>query len=127
MNILVDSSIWVSYFRNGKNNDELEFLIDENLILINDLILSELVPFLKVQNKLKLIRLLNEIEKLPILIDWNGITSLQTSCLKNGICGIGIPDLIIAQNAIDNKVMVFSHDKDFAKLQTISKLSLYWP
>ena len=127
MSILVDSSIWIAYFRKGINNVELEYLIDENLILINDLILSELVPFLKIQNKLKLIRLLNEIERLPILIDWIGITNLQTNCLKKGICGVGIPDLIIAQNAIDNKVMVFSHDKDFIKLQAVSKLSLYLP
>ena len=127
MSVLVDSSIWVTYFRKGINNDDLEYLIDQNLILINDLILSELVPFLKVQNKLKLIRLLNEIERLPLLIDWSGITNLQTSCLKKGISGIGIPDLIIAQNAIDNKVMVFSHDKDFIKLQTVSKLCLYLP
>ena len=51
MSVLVDSSIWVTYFRKGINNDDLEYLIDQNLILINDLILSELVPFLKIQNK----------------------------------------------------------------------------
>jgi predicted nucleic acid-binding protein len=43
MSVLVDTSIWIEYFRTGNNSDKLDFLIDENLIVINDLILAELV------------------------------------------------------------------------------------
>jgi len=50
MRVLVDSSIWISYFRIGHREDVLDFLIEENLIVINDIILSELVPFLKIHN-----------------------------------------------------------------------------
>jgi len=53
MPVLIDSSVWISYFRNGKHSDVLDYFIDENLIVINDLILSELIPSLKIQNKLK--------------------------------------------------------------------------
>ena len=125
MPVLVDSSVWISYFRNGKYSDVLDYFIDENLIVINDLILSELIPSLKIHNKLKLIRTLKEIEKLPININWEGIIKLQTKCLKNGICGIGIPDFIIAQNAIENKSQIFTNDKHFLLLQEISKLKVY--
>ena len=61
MSILVDSSIWIEYFRSGKNSEKLDFLIDENLIVINDLILAELVPFLKVRKQQKIIKLLYNI------------------------------------------------------------------
>ena len=66
MSILVDTSIWVEYFRSGNNTEKLDFLIDENLIVINDLILAELVPFLKFRNQRKIINLLEPIAKLPV-------------------------------------------------------------
>ena len=53
MSVLVDTSIWIEYFRSGNNSEKLDFLIDENLIVINDLILAELVPSLKVRNQAK--------------------------------------------------------------------------
>ena len=125
MGVLVDSSVWVSYFRNGKGHEVLEYLIDEGLILTNDLILSELIPALKIQNKLKLIKILKEIESLPLNIDWEGVIKLQTKCLKKGISGIGIPDFIIAQNAMEHQAQILTEDKHFILLQKVSKLSLY--
>ena len=125
MRVLVDSSIWISYFRNGHREEVLDFLIEENLIVINDVILSELVPFLKIQNKLKLIRHLQSIERLDLSIDWDEVIEIQTNCLKPGVSGIGIPDLIIAQNAIQNQVCVFSEDKHFIKLETVTELEIY--
>jgi len=34
MSVLVDTSIWINYFRAGNNSENLDFLIDENLIVI---------------------------------------------------------------------------------------------
>jgi predicted nucleic acid-binding protein len=59
MPVLVDTSIWIDYFRTGNNSEKLDFLIDENLIVINDLILSELVPYLRLPNQRKLFKLLH--------------------------------------------------------------------
>jgi len=56
MPVLVDTSVWIEYFRSGKNSAKLDFLIDENLIVMNDLILAELVPFLRVRNQNKIIQ-----------------------------------------------------------------------
>ena len=33
MQVLVDSSVWIDYFRGGTKSDDLDILIDENLIL----------------------------------------------------------------------------------------------
>jgi len=44
--VLVDTSIWIDYFKSGDNSEKLDYLIDENLVVINALILTELLPLL---------------------------------------------------------------------------------
>ena len=53
MQILVDTSIWIDYFKGGEKSNDLSVLMDENLLLINDIILAELILYLtiKQQNK----------------------------------------------------------------------------
>ena len=85
MSVLVDTSIWIEYFRSGNNSEKLDFLIDENLIVINDLILAELVPPLKVRNQRKIVKLLYSINRLELSINWDQIIEFQFKCLKNGL------------------------------------------
>ena len=127
MTVLVDTSVWIEYFRNGDNLNKLDILIDENIIVINDLILAELIPFLKIKKQNKIIRLLNNIKKLPINIKWDEIIEYQFKCLKNGLNGIGIPDLIIAQNALQNNCEIYSLDNHFNLLKDIIKIALCSP
>ena len=124
MSVLVDTSVWVEYLRSGNYAEKLDFLIDENLIVTNDLILAELIPFLKLKNQKKLISLLQHIERLDLSIDWNQIVAYQYNCLKNGINGVGIPDLIIAQNALQNHCKIFSLDDHFRLMKDILNLQL---
>jgi len=70
MSVLVDTSIWIEYFRSGNSFEKLDFLIDENLIVINDLILAELVPSLRIRNQQIIVKLLNNISKLELSIHW---------------------------------------------------------
>jgi predicted nucleic acid-binding protein len=93
MEVLVDTSIWIDYFRGGNNSERVDFLIDENLIVTNDIILAELVPYLKIKKKTKVIKLLNELNRLPMSINWEEIIEFQVKCLKSGANGVGIPDL----------------------------------
>lgn len=102
MLVLVDTSVWIDYFRSGNQSDELDVLIDLNVIVTNDLILAELIPFLKLKHQVKVIQLLNEIKRIPLKIDWGDIIESQWLCLKSGSNGIGIPDLIIAQNVTED-------------------------
>ena len=124
MSVLVDTSIWIEYFRSGHCAEKLEYLIDENLIVINDLILAELVPFLKVQNQRKITELLGSISNLILNIDWNQIIEFQYRCLRNGLNGIGIPDLILAQNAKQHNCEIYSLDNHFKLMKNILKLKL---
>ena len=124
MSVLVDTSLWIEYFRSGNNSEKLDYLIDENLIVINDLILSELIPPLKVRNQRKIVQLLHNINKLELSINWDQIIEFQFKCLKKGLNGIGIPDLIIAQNAKQNRCQIYSLDRHFRLMQDILELRL---
>ena len=123
--VLVDTSIWIDYFREGKNSSGLELLIDENLIVINEIILAELIPYLKIKQQTNVIKLLNEVSQTPLDIKWEEIIQLQIKCLKSGANGIGIPDLIIAQNAKQNDCEIYSLDKHFKFLNKVLKIRLH--
>jgi predicted nucleic acid-binding protein len=125
MRVLIDSSVWIDYFRSANQTDELDHLIDSNLVLVNDLILTELIPFLRLQNQTALIDIIHDVEKLPMSIDWEQIQEFQFICLKSGINGIGIPDLIIVQNAIQNDSVIFSLDTHFKRMQDCLNVKLY--
>ena len=123
--VLVDSSVWIDYFRIGKSGDRLDGLIDENLVATNDLILAELVPYLKLRNQRKLVQLLHTIYNLDLTIQWNQLIDWQYQCLRQGFNGIGIPDLIIAQNAAQNHCMLYSMDYHFEMIKEIVKIELF--
>ncbi|HEC61186.1 MAG TPA: PIN domain-containing protein [bacterium] len=125
MQIFVDSSVWIDYFRSGLNSNDLDILIDKNLIITNDIILAELIPFLKIKKQIKVIQLLKSIYKISIKIDWEEIIQFQTKCLKSGINGIGIPDLIIAQNVKQNNGQIYSLDNHFQHLKKIIGVKVY--
>ena len=125
MRVLVDTSIWVDYFRDAKSSAELDDLISEDLVVINDIILAELLPFLKVTKQLAVVRLLQEVQRLPMEIHWEEIIEFQVKCLKAGANGVGIPDLIIAQNAKLNNCEIYSLDKHFQLLNQIAKVKLF--
>jgi hypothetical protein len=93
-------------------------------VVTNDLILAELVPFLKVRRQSKIIYLLHNLQKLPININWEQIIEFQYKCLKEGLNGVGIPDLLIAQNAKQNNCEIYTLDKHFQLIKGIIKLNL---
>jgi len=125
MSVLIDTSVWIDYFRHGGNAETVDFLIEDDILVINDIILAELVPFLRIRNQRTLISLLFSIQRLEMSADWLQIMEYQYICLKNGLNGIGIPDLLIAQNARQNAVAMYSLDGHFQRLASLIGLALY--
>lgn len=125
MSVLVDSSIWIDYFRGIDSSEELDFLIEEDLVVVNDLILTELIPPLYLKRQRRLISLLEEVKRADITTDWSDLRKMQITCLQAGINAVGIPDLIIAQNAIQNSLRLLTKDKHFSLLCQHMPLSLY--
>lgn len=121
---LIDTSIWIDYFKSGSVSTLMDDLISENLLVCNEIILAELIPYLQIKSQTELIALLRQIKRLPLSINWPDITQLQYQCLKSGINGIGIPDLIIAQNAMQFDLPIYSLDKHFRLIQQVSNLRI---
>ena len=124
MKVLVDSSVWVAYFRGTRELPALDWLIEEDLVVTNDLILAELLPALLVRGERRLAASLRDVERIPLTLDWAGIIEMQLICLRNGINKVGIPDLIIAQHARQNDLCLFSLDKHFELLSKHVPLNL---
>ena len=111
--VLVDSSVWIDFFKGKDSAAILGELIENNLICVNELILAELVPFLRLRKEFRLIDLLRAVEIKPLRIDWEEILEFQELNLAKGINNIGIPDLIIVQNARDYDCALYTVDKHF--------------
>ncbi len=124
MQVLVDSSIWIDYFKDGRRSEKLDYLIDENIVVTNDLILAELIPFLRIRNQRKIVGLMETIRKLSMDIVWDEIIEYQYMCLKKGVNGIGLPDLVIAQNAKQHHAEIYTLDGHFTMMKNILELEL---
>ncbi len=125
MRVLVDTSVWINYLREGRHGESLDVLIDENLITVNELVLSELIPALTIQGQIEIIALLRLLPVQPLSIDWNEIQSIQIKCMKKGFNGVGIPDLIVAQNALQHHSSLYTIDKHLRWLADIIPLKLF--
>ncbi|MEX2336310.1 MAG: PIN domain-containing protein [Fulvivirga sp.] len=110
--VLVDSSAWISFFSSTRETI-LWDLISEDLICTNELILTELIPFLLRANNQTAADSLLSIECIPLSIDWELIRKYQSLNLSKGINKVGIPDLIILQQVIEHKLPILTNDKHF--------------
>ena len=122
--VLVDSSVWISYFRDKAAHEKLDELIENNQICTNDLILSELLPFLHVKKQEIVIELMLELPKTELSINWEFIINMQIQNLKNGINRIGIPDLILVDNVLSHNLILYSEDRHFKLMRKIFHFDL---
>ena len=74
--------VWIDYFRSDQGGQRLDQLIDQNVIVTNDVILTELIPFLKLRKQSKLIKLMMMLECLDLNLQWAEIRQFQEKCLK---------------------------------------------
>jgi len=123
--VLVDSSVWIEYFKGNESALPLNELIDSNNLCINDLILSELLPSINHKKEVDLKELLLTITKIDIVINWHQVILMQTLNLRKGINRVGIADLIITQNAIDNDLELYAFDKHFILMSELHELKIF--
>lgn len=93
--------------------------------MTNELILTELIPREKIQGRQKIVESLQSIKKAELQIDWEQLIDYQCQCIKHGLNGMPIPDLIIAQNALQNHCKVFTLDRHFVLIQNVLGLALF--
>ena len=123
--VLVDSSVWISYFKDENAHTKLTGLIKNNQICTNNLILAELVPYLHAKSQIDIIDLLIELPTTPLSINWEFIINLQIRNIHNGINGVGIPDLMIIDNVVGNGLILYTEDKHFALINEHFRFDLF--
>ena len=123
--VLIDTSVWIDYFNDKPVTSILDELIDKDRIIINQLILSELLPFLIFKKETELENILKAIDQMPLEIRWDKIIQYQVKNIKNGLNKIGIPDLIFLDNCIQHDIELFSVDKHFTLMFGIHKFKLF--
>ena len=130
MDVLVDTSVWISFFKGRKDEakvcEALDYLLSGDEVVVNDVILSELLPPIIVRKERRVESCLKSVRKIDLLTDWDDIRRMQVVCIANGINKVGIPDLMIAQQAIQGGSPVFSLDGHFRQMAKKLPLKL-WP
>jgi predicted nucleic acid-binding protein len=122
---IIDSSAWIEYFKGNEEYSFIRELIYNNALCTNDIILTELVPSMIHKKENKLADLLNSLRKKILLIDWQEIQNIQILNLKKGNNNIGISDIIIAQNCIQNNLRIIAKDRHFKAMAKYIPLKIY--
>lgn len=116
--ILVDSSVWIDYFRGNSTvqTDRLDSLLGSEPIAVGDLILTEVLQGFRTNREFNLAKkLLTSL----ILVDLAGI-ALATQAAKNyrTLRSLGITirktiDTVIATRCIEDRYHLLYSDRDF--------------
>ena len=126
MSNIIDSSAWIEFFKGNKNYIFIKELIRGNSICINDIILTELLPQILHKKEKKLADLLNSLKKYSLVIDWQEARNIQLLNIKHGNNNIGISDILIAQNCIQNNLKLITHDKHFRLMAKYIPLQVHY-
>lgn len=129
--ILVDSSIWIEFFRrpSAPVSLVLDRLLAHRLVCTTGVIKAEVVPGARTPKDFH--RLKRLFDALPLAPErdgfWTHVTRFQYRLRRNGILDIGIPDLMVATVAIQNRKTLFSADEDFPRMAPFIPLRLFIP
>jgi len=125
---LIDTSIWLDFFRNRSTQAVAHFeeILDHNLPFgITSVIFQEVLQgagspndFLKLKNYLATQKFYHPLD--PIL-SYEQAADLYFNCRRQGITIRGTIDCLIAQIAIEHNLHLIHSDRDFAKMATVNK------
>jgi predicted nucleic acid-binding protein len=129
--ILVDSSIWIEFFRHPQAPASLvlDHLLAHRLVCTTGLVKAEVVPGARSARDFRRLRLL--FDALPLAPErdgfWVHLTRFRYRLHVKGVLGISIPDLMIATVAIQNQKLVFTADEDFTRMTACVPVRLFSP
>lgn len=121
--ILVDSSAWIDYFtrKNTPAADRLDELLEDELVAIGDLMLTEVLQGFRSDSDYRQARtLLLSLSVLNLLDTETALKSAANfrALRKKGITVRKTIDAIIATYCIENGLPLLHSDKDFEPFQT---------
>ncbi len=129
MDVLVDSSVWVSFFRGRKGEEKiasaLDYLLSGDEAVIDEIVKTEVMPMMVAHHEDA--TLMDAVRTIPLQIDWKAVRDLQVNCLRKGINKVGVCDLILALNAVQAGVPLFSLDRHFELIKNVLPDLQLWP
>lgn len=129
-NILIDTSVWIGYFKN--TNPQLNEMVDEVLtygsIFVPKVVMAELLQGAKTEKEMSIIEnffgAFNIIDQTEDT--WFNAGKLAFSMKRKGI-SIHLVDCYIATLAKENDCMIFSLDEHFNSIKKFLQIKLYIP
>ena len=125
--ILIDTSILIGYFKGlkGEPYDKLDLLIDQNIpIGICNQVYQEVLQGAKNEKEFDVLKeYLTTMDFYDLRYgkkSYENAAWLYYKCRKAGITPRSTIDLIIAQTAIDNNLLLFHNDRDFVQISQVA-------
>jgi predicted nucleic acid-binding protein len=116
--ILVDSSVWIDYFRGAPTpqTDRLDALLSTELLLMGDLILAEVLQGFSSERDFNQAKAL--LMALPIITLAGADIALQAARNFRQLRALGVTvrktiDTVIATHCIENGIFLLYSDRDF--------------
>ena len=124
--VLIDTSILIGYLKGlkGEPYDKLDVLIDQNIPFgICNQVYQEVLQGAKNEKEFGVLKeYLNAMDFYDLRYgrkSYENAALLYLKCRKAGITPRSTMDLIIAQTAIDNNLLLFHNDNDFVQISCI--------
>ena len=120
--IIVDSSVWIAYFNGSKiwQAELLDELLNRELILIGDLILTEVLQGFRFDKDFKKAReFMNTLQFCNLGGYDNAIKAAQNyrKLRKKGLTVRKTIDVIIGTYCIENNLLILHDDQDFVPME----------
>lgn len=118
--VLLDTSIWIDYFRKRDDiHERVDRLIDSGRVCCLRLILAELIQGARSEKEIEVIK--DMTRAFPVIEEssdsWEKAGLLSFRLRKTGK-SIGLSDCYIATVAMENRVSVYTRDEHFAEIQS---------
>lgn len=125
--LVVDTSVWVSFFR-GQTLPRLEQALSDGDVVLAPIVAAELgsAP-LPAPERRKLDDFLRDLPLAPTPLDhWLRVGALRAAAARKGLT-VSTPDAHVAQVALDLSGAVWSEDQVFGRLAAKSLIRVFTP
>jgi len=123
--VLVDTSVFISFFRGTGYADEVVNLLNDSRVVITGIIIAELLQGIKeAGEKQRIAELFRAVHSLEITTALWVKTGILASSLREKGITLPLTDIAIAVIALEHDLQVFTLDRHFRQ---IAGLKLYTP
>lgn len=122
-NVLVDSSVWIDYFKKGKSNiiDDVNLLLDEDRVVLCGMVELEILQGLRGKEHV----IVQELFQALHFIESERKDFVAAGLILNQLRSKGVPipasDCLIAAQCIRHNIPIFTLDNDFKCIHALKK------